>query len=149
MKTDFHNKDFALSLALKWRQRWTRKWPILVKRLILFSLKYQEKQPLAATSWNCVQTIINTIIIIAIITRSLRTFWHVQGMCRLGNLILQLLTTIIVLIYCDYIGKAEIHCHPYTCNLMPLRWLSMVSEKMLAHPYITFNLWTIVSFSNL
>ena len=28
MKTDFHNKDFALSLALKWRLRWTRKWPI-------------------------------------------------------------------------------------------------------------------------
>ena len=28
MKTDFHNKDFALSLALKWRRRWTRKWPI-------------------------------------------------------------------------------------------------------------------------
>ena len=27
MKTDFHNKDFALSLALKWRLRWTRKWP--------------------------------------------------------------------------------------------------------------------------
>ena len=26
MKTDFHNKDFALSLALKWRRRWTRKW---------------------------------------------------------------------------------------------------------------------------
>ena len=30
MKTDFHNKDFALSLALKWRLRWTRKWPITV-----------------------------------------------------------------------------------------------------------------------
>jgi len=29
MKTDFHNKDFALSLALKWRQKWTRKWPIV------------------------------------------------------------------------------------------------------------------------
>jgi len=28
MKTDFHNKDFALSLALKWRLRWIRKWPI-------------------------------------------------------------------------------------------------------------------------
>ena len=28
MKTDFHNKDFALSLALKWRLTWTRKWPI-------------------------------------------------------------------------------------------------------------------------
>jgi len=29
MKTDFHNKDLALSLDLKWRLRWTRKWPIL------------------------------------------------------------------------------------------------------------------------
>ena len=28
MKTDFHNKDFAFSLALKWRLRRTRKWPI-------------------------------------------------------------------------------------------------------------------------
>ena len=28
MKTDFHNEDFALSLALKWRVRSTRKWPI-------------------------------------------------------------------------------------------------------------------------
>ena len=28
MKTDFHNKDFALSLDLKWRLRGTRKWPI-------------------------------------------------------------------------------------------------------------------------
>ena len=28
MKTDFHSKDFALSLALKWRLRGTRKWPI-------------------------------------------------------------------------------------------------------------------------
>ena len=28
MKTDFHNKDFALSLALIWRLRWTWKWPI-------------------------------------------------------------------------------------------------------------------------
>ena len=27
IKTDFHNKDFAL--ALKWRLRCTRKWPIL------------------------------------------------------------------------------------------------------------------------
>ena len=28
MKTDFHDKDFALSLTLKWRLRWTRKRPI-------------------------------------------------------------------------------------------------------------------------
>ena len=28
MKTDFYNKDLALSLALKWRLTWTRKWPI-------------------------------------------------------------------------------------------------------------------------
>ena len=28
MKTDFHNKDFPFSLALKWRLRWTRKWPV-------------------------------------------------------------------------------------------------------------------------
>ena len=28
MKTDFHNKDLALNLALKWRLTWTRKWPI-------------------------------------------------------------------------------------------------------------------------
>ena len=28
MKTDFHNKDFALSLTLKWRLRRSRKWPI-------------------------------------------------------------------------------------------------------------------------
>ena len=28
MKTDFHNKDFALSLALKWRLKRTLKWPI-------------------------------------------------------------------------------------------------------------------------
>ena len=29
MKTDFHNKDFALSLALKWRlAEMTGKWPI-------------------------------------------------------------------------------------------------------------------------
>ena len=28
MKTDFHNKDFALSLDLKWSLRSTRKWPI-------------------------------------------------------------------------------------------------------------------------
>ena len=27
-ETDIHNKDFALSLALKWRLRRTRKWPI-------------------------------------------------------------------------------------------------------------------------
>ena len=30
MKTDFHNKDFALSLDLKWRLRSTRKWPIRI-----------------------------------------------------------------------------------------------------------------------
>ena len=34
MKTDFHNKDFALSLALKWRLRWTRKWPIGHRHLL-------------------------------------------------------------------------------------------------------------------
>ena len=34
MKTDFHKKDFALSLALKWRRRWTRKWPIKAKDLV-------------------------------------------------------------------------------------------------------------------
>ena len=28
MKTDFHNKDLALRLSLKWRLLWTRKWPI-------------------------------------------------------------------------------------------------------------------------
>ena len=28
MKTDSHNKYFALSLVYKWRLRWTRKWPI-------------------------------------------------------------------------------------------------------------------------
>lgn len=28
MKTNFHNKNFALRLALKRRQTWTRKWPI-------------------------------------------------------------------------------------------------------------------------
>ena len=27
-----HNKDFALSVALKWRLRWTRKWPILLRK---------------------------------------------------------------------------------------------------------------------
>ena len=30
MKTDFDNKDFALSLDLKLRSRWTRKWPIVL-----------------------------------------------------------------------------------------------------------------------
>ena len=28
MKTDFHDKNFALRLALKWRLRGTQKWPI-------------------------------------------------------------------------------------------------------------------------
>jgi len=30
MKTDFHNKDFALSLDLKWRLMSTHKWPIRI-----------------------------------------------------------------------------------------------------------------------
>ena len=34
MKSDFHNKDFTLSLALKWRLRWTRKWPILNSEIL-------------------------------------------------------------------------------------------------------------------
>ena len=33
MKTDFHNKGFALSLYLKWRLRWTRKWPVQMWRM--------------------------------------------------------------------------------------------------------------------
>ena len=28
MKTNFHKKNFALRLALKMRETWTRKWPI-------------------------------------------------------------------------------------------------------------------------
>ena len=49
MKTDFHNKDFALSLALKWRLRWTRKWPIrsgMLGRLINEPLAREIGQPL-------------------------------------------------------------------------------------------------------
>ena len=46
MKTDFHNKDFALSLDLKWRLKWTRKWPItclLPLNIIKISLaKYRQ-----------------------------------------------------------------------------------------------------------
>ena len=33
MKTDFHNKDFALSLDLKRRLRWTQEWPIVARLL--------------------------------------------------------------------------------------------------------------------
>ena len=35
MKTDFHNKDFTLRLALKWRLRRTRKWPIRLAQIRL------------------------------------------------------------------------------------------------------------------
>ena len=39
MKTDFCNKDFALSLTLKWRLRSTRKWPIESSfQLVVFSI---------------------------------------------------------------------------------------------------------------
>jgi len=33
-KTDFHNKDFALSLTLKWRLRWTQKWLITTMKTL-------------------------------------------------------------------------------------------------------------------
>ena len=35
MKTDFHDKDLALSLTLKWRLRWTRKWPIVALLVLI------------------------------------------------------------------------------------------------------------------
>ena len=35
MKTNFHNKNFALRLALKRRQARTRKWPIVYLGVIL------------------------------------------------------------------------------------------------------------------
>ena len=53
IRTNYHNKKFALRLALKERMRWTRKWPITdPHEILLFSLGIKDVRAKIFLRWD-------------------------------------------------------------------------------------------------